>query len=217
MLSRQLVIQCATIRMSTLRRKEEWEWVTIGRRAGRRTMNFGIRSSMIMKTVTVVATYRGWNGGNRNRTVQRLPPFWLYWLYYWLLPHWYTGLTTSSRLTTQYEQSKPLNQPWVVKKPTHHSSSTSRISKKTTDDRQTTVNSLSSASQESQMSSSVQQSSSSSNQRTQYSYNRYTTVQRGDSVYRIAARNGMSAQELARLNNVSVNTPLRPGQQIRVR
>ncbi|WP_261313174.1 LysM domain-containing protein [Limosilactobacillus panis] len=67
------------------------------------------------------------------------------------------------------------------------------------------------------MSSSVQQSSSSSNQRTQYSYNRYTTVQRGDSVYRIAARNGMSAQELARLNNVSVNTPLRPGQQIRVR
>lgn len=45
----------------------------------------------------------------------------------------------------------------------------------------------------------------------------YATVNRGDSIYRIAARNGISAQELARLNNMSVNSPVHPGQQIRVR
>ncbi|WP_283587623.1 SAG1386/EF1546 family surface-associated protein [Limosilactobacillus viscerum] len=45
----------------------------------------------------------------------------------------------------------------------------------------------------------------------------YAVVRRGDSIYRIAARNGMSAQEVARLNNLSVNSTVHPGQQIRVR
>ncbi|MFR0771328.1 MAG: LysM peptidoglycan-binding domain-containing protein, partial [Limosilactobacillus pontis] len=46
---------------------------------------------------------------------------------------------------------------------------------------------------------------------------RFVTVQHGESVYRIAARNGMSAQELARLNNMTVRTPIHPGQQLRVK
>lgn len=45
----------------------------------------------------------------------------------------------------------------------------------------------------------------------------YATVQRGDSLARVAARNGMTVQELARLNNMTVNSPIHPGQQIRVR
>ena len=46
---------------------------------------------------------------------------------------------------------------------------------------------------------------------------RYVTVQHGESVYRIAARNGMSAQELARINNMTIRTPIHPGQQLRVK
>ena len=45
----------------------------------------------------------------------------------------------------------------------------------------------------------------------------YVVVRRGQSVYRIAAQNGLTAQELARLNNISINTPIHPGQQLRVR
>ena len=45
----------------------------------------------------------------------------------------------------------------------------------------------------------------------------YVVVRRGQSVYRIAAQNGVTAQELARLNNISINTPIHPGQQLRVR
>lgn len=96
--------------------------------------------------------------------------------------------------------------------------------------KQSTKRASSEVSSSSQPSYSSQSSSVSaySNNRTpnrfqQSSYNRqtanshYSTVQRGDSLARVAARNGMTVQELARLNNMSVNSPIHPGQQIRVR
>ncbi|KRK59626.1 SAG1386/EF1546 family surface-associated protein [Limosilactobacillus antri] len=56
-----------------------------------------------------------------------------------------------------------------------------------------------------------------SNRQSTAANRQYVVVRRGQSVYRIAAQNGLTAQELARLNNISINTPIHPGQQLRVR
>lgn len=44
--------------------------------------------------------------------------------------------------------------------------------------------------------------------------NSYVIAQRGDSVARIAARNGITAAELSRLNHLRINTKLRTGQRL---
>lgn len=46
---------------------------------------------------------------------------------------------------------------------------------------------------------------------------KYATVQAGQGIYRVAANNGLTVNELARMNNISPNTPLQPGQQLRVK
>lgn len=71
-----------------------------------------------------------------------------------------------------------------------------------------------SASQVSSLSSSTSSASSSSNANSQA---QYVTVPRNGSLYRVAANNGISVQELMRLNNLTPNARLRPGQQLRVR
>lgn len=47
--------------------------------------------------------------------------------------------------------------------------------------------------------------------------NKYATVQSGQGIYRIAANNGLTVDELARMNNISPNTSLHPGQRLRVK
>lgn len=73
----------------------------------------------------------------------------------------------------------------------------------------------------SQSSSSISSSSSSqlssSSMSASQTQARYVTVPRNGSLYRIAANNGISVQELMRLNNLTPTTRLRPGQQLRVR
>ena len=64
--------------------------------------------------------------------------------------------------------------------------------------------------------SSVSKSSSSSVSQSS-SMVRYATVPRNGSLYRIAAQNGISVNELMRLNGLTPNAHLRPGQQLRVR
>lgn len=49
------------------------------------------------------------------------------------------------------------------------------------------------------------------------SSNRYATVQSGQGIYRIAANNGLTVDQLARMNNISPNTALHPGQRLRVK
>lgn len=66
-------------------------------------------------------------------------------------------------------------------------------------------------------SSSVSSSSSTASSSSTSHQGRYVTVQRGQSVYRVAEQNGLTAQELARLNNMTIKTPIHPGQQLRVR
>ncbi|WP_331275772.1 LysM domain-containing protein [Limosilactobacillus vaginalis] len=46
---------------------------------------------------------------------------------------------------------------------------------------------------------------------------RYATVPRNGSLYRVATQNGISVNELMRLNGLTPNAHLRPGQQLRVR
>lgn len=46
---------------------------------------------------------------------------------------------------------------------------------------------------------------------------KYTTVGSGQGIYRVATNNGLTVAELASLNNISPNTPLYPGQRLRVR
>ncbi|MBU9696058.1 LysM peptidoglycan-binding domain-containing protein [Limosilactobacillus portuensis] len=65
-------------------------------------------------------------------------------------------------------------------------------------------------------SSSVSTSSSSSVSQSS-SMVRYATVPRNGSLYRVAAQNGISVNELMRLNGLTPNAHLRPGQQLRVR
>ena len=46
---------------------------------------------------------------------------------------------------------------------------------------------------------------------------KYTTVGSGQGIYRVATNNGLTVAELSSLNNISPNTPLYPGQRLRVR
>ena len=46
---------------------------------------------------------------------------------------------------------------------------------------------------------------------------KYTTVGSGQGIYRVATNNGLTVAELASLNNISPNTPLYPGQRLRVK
>lgn len=46
---------------------------------------------------------------------------------------------------------------------------------------------------------------------------KYATVQSGQGIYRVAANNGLTVDELARMNNISPNTALHPGQQLRIK
>lgn len=77
-----------------------------------------------------------------------------------------------------------------------------------------TSSSLSSSQMQSQSSSSLSSSSSSSSSN---SNRQYATVESGQGIYRVAVNNGLTVQELARLNNISPSTPLHPGQRLRVK
>ncbi|WP_295731612.1 SAG1386/EF1546 family surface-associated protein [uncultured Limosilactobacillus sp.] len=46
---------------------------------------------------------------------------------------------------------------------------------------------------------------------------KYATVQAGQGIYRVAANNGLTVSELARLNNISPSSALQPGQRLRVK
>lgn len=46
---------------------------------------------------------------------------------------------------------------------------------------------------------------------------KYAMVESGQGIYRVAANNGLTVAELASLNNISPNTPLHPGQRLRVK
>jgi membrane-bound lytic murein transglycosylase D len=44
----------------------------------------------------------------------------------------------------------------------------------------------------------------------------YHTVQKGETLYRISKKNGISIEELRKLNNLSADQPLRTGQKLLV-
>jgi LysM repeat protein len=46
---------------------------------------------------------------------------------------------------------------------------------------------------------------------------KYYTVRKGDTLGRIASRNGTSVNSICRLNKISSKTLIRPGQKLRVR
>jgi murein DD-endopeptidase MepM/ murein hydrolase activator NlpD len=48
-------------------------------------------------------------------------------------------------------------------------------------------------------------------------YSRYYSAKKGDTMSRIAARNGMSVKALCKLNGLKIKSKIRPGQSIRVR
>lgn len=60
-------------------------------------------------------------------------------------------------------------------------------------------------------------SSSSSSSSVQSVDRKYTTVEQGQGIYRVAVNNGLTVDELARMNNISPNTQLHPGQRLRVK
>lgn len=78
--------------------------------------------------------------------------------------------------------------------------------------RESSAKSASSTSQASSNSSSTMSSASPSETGA-----KYTTVQQGQGIYRVAVNNGLTVDELARLNNISPNTQLQPGQRLRVK
>ncbi|MCL2597410.1 MAG: M23 family metallopeptidase [Paludibacter sp.] len=49
------------------------------------------------------------------------------------------------------------------------------------------------------------------------SKSKYYTVRSGDSISKVAARNGVSVRAITRLNNVTANTKLKAGQRLRIR
>ncbi len=97
----------------------------------------------------------------------------------------------------------------------------SRKQKKTSKSNSAKSSSKSKRSSSSSMSSSssLASSSSSASSMSQSSSSeiRYATVPRNGSLYRVAAQNGISVNELMRLNGLTPNAHLRPGQQLRVR
>ncbi len=90
----------------------------------------------------------------------------------------------------------------------HHAKTARRqsssISNKTIDRQSTTASSVTSSAPSSASSMSS-------------SDNKYATVQAGQGIYRVAANNGLTVSELARLNNISPNTALQPGQRLQVK
>ena len=88
----------------------------------------------------------------------------------------------------------------------------SRKQKKTSKSKRSSSSSMSSSSSLASSSSSASSMSQSSS-----SEIRYATVPRNGSLYRVAAQNGISVNELMRLNGLTPNAHLRPGQQLRVR
>ncbi|QLL70113.1 SAG1386/EF1546 family surface-associated protein [Lactobacillus sp. 3B(2020)] len=60
-------------------------------------------------------------------------------------------------------------------------------------------------------------SSTSSSQNNSSSAASYVKVQAGQGIYRVAANNGLTVDELAQLNGISPSTKLYPGQQLRVK
>lgn len=102
-----------------------------------------------------------------------------------------------------------------------HASKTKHQSKKNTSEshrrhhsNQESSTTLSSS--EPQSSSSISSASSSSSTSSKAN-GQYATVQSGQGIYRVAVNNGLTVQELARLNNISPSTPLHPGQRLRVK
>ncbi|WP_367341697.1 SAG1386/EF1546 family surface-associated protein [Limosilactobacillus sp.] len=104
--------------------------------------------------------------------------------------------STSSR-ASKSKQPKHKTQTKSSKERKHHSSQESNAN----------VSSQS-------VSSSTMSSSSSTSSR---SNSQYATVESGQGIYRVAVNNGLTVQELARLNNISPSTPLHPGQRLRVK
>lgn len=83
--------------------------------------------------------------------------------------------------------------------------------------RQSSSNSSKTVDHQATTASSVTSSASSSASSMSSSDNKYATVQAGQGIYRVAANNGLTVSELARLNNISPNTALQPGQRLRVK
>ena len=86
-----------------------------------------------------------------------------------------------------------------------------------TDRRQSSSISDKTVDRQSTTASSVTSSASSSASSMSSSDNKYATVQAGQGIYRVAANNGLTVSELARLNNISPNTALQPGQRLGVK
>lgn len=97
-------------------------------------------------------------------------------------------------------------------KSTSHSASKSSKSRVKHKEKKHSSSSAKSSSSTSTKSSSSSTSSSSSSANAQY-----TTVEQGQGIYRVAVNNGLSVEELARLNNISPNAQLHPGQRLRVK
>jgi LysM repeat protein len=56
----------------------------------------------------------------------------------------------------------------------------------------------------------------SSYQKGEYASVKFHTVQKGESLFRIAQNNGMKLDELCKLNNIKAKTSIRPGQRLRL-
>lgn len=123
-------------------------------------------------------------------------------------------LRTEQQASSSVSSKKKASQRSQTSAKKHHRASSSSVSSSQSSAASITSSSSISSSQTSRTSS-IDSSSSSLTRNTQGQ--RYVTVQRGESVYRIAERNGISAQELARLNNMTIRTAIHPGQQLRVR
>lgn len=93
----------------------------------------------------------------------------------------------------------------------HHRAKTAKHKSSSVSSSNVNVDEESSAAQSSVESSPASTESTSNND------NKYATVQSGQGIYRVAANNGLTVSELARLNNISPNAALQPGQRLRVK
>ncbi|MCX6308898.1 MAG: M23 family metallopeptidase [Bacteroidia bacterium] len=62
----------------------------------------------------------------------------------------------------------------------------------------------------------VNKAGTSTYQKGEYAAVKFHTVRKGDSLYRIAADNGMKISELCKLNNIKTKASIRPGQRLRL-
>lgn len=93
--------------------------------------------------------------------------------------------------------------------------STSDAAKKSTHSAKASTSSSSSESSSSAASSSVSESASSASSSS--SDSTYVTVQPGEGLYRVAANNGLSLQQLLTLNGLSSSSQVAPGQQLKIK